>query len=72
MTLKTEAERIAKAEGFAILSHDDDWTFFTLDDGQEVAATEGQFPNIKTIGTKVIRTHFDWVRESGRFEGFVS
>lgn len=72
MTLQTEAERIAQAEGFAIKSHDDDWTYFTLDDGQEVADTRGQFPNIQVVGTKVIRTHFEWVRESQRFEGFVS
>ena len=56
-----EARRIARAEGFPIIEHDADWTFFTIDDPLYDA----------TMG-RTIRTHFSWVRESGRFEGFVS
>lgn len=67
-----EAQRIAEAEQFSILSNDPDWTFFTLDDGQTVNDTRGQWPNIRIVGTKVIHTHFEWDEESGRFEGFVS
>lgn len=69
-TRKAEAERIAASEQYPIRSHDENWTFFTLDDGQTVNDTEGQWPNVKVVGTKTIRTHFEWV--AGRFEGFVS
>jgi len=71
-TREQEARRIAAAEQYAILSNDPDWTFFTLDDGQTVADTRGQFPNIQIVGEKVIHTHFEWIEASKRFEGFVS
>lgn len=67
-----EARRIARVEGFPIVYAEPDWTFFTLGDDQTVPETEGQWPNVKVIGEKVIRTHFEWVHESQRFEGFVS
>ena len=60
---QTEAEAIATAEGYAIREHSDDWSFFTLDDGQEVV-------HHRVMGTKTIRTHFELVHD--RFEGFVS
>ena len=52
-----EARRIAEAEGFAIIEHDDDWGGFMLDD-----------PLTTKDGT--LRTAFTW--EAGRFEGFVT
>lgn len=60
---EAEAVRIAKAEGFAIIEHDADWTFFTLDDGQVVTYRHETQP-------RTIRTHFEFV--ANRFEGFVS
>ena len=61
---KAEAERIAAAEGFGIRDHEDDWSYFTLDDG--LLVEEGP------MAGQTIYTHFEWVRESRRFEGFVS
>ncbi len=58
-----EARRIARAEGFAIVEASEDWTFFSLDDGQVVQYDFDKAPH-------TIRTHFKWVE--GRFEGFVS
>lgn len=67
---KVEAERIAQAEGFAVTDHEADWTYFTLDDGQLIGenGTDGR----GFLAGRTIRTHFEWVEESGRFEGFVS
>lgn len=60
-TREQEARRIARAEGFPIIEHEADWTYFTLGDDLTIPE-EG----------RTIRTHFEWVRPSQRFEGFVS
>lgn len=78
-----EARHIARAEGFAIVGANEDWTFFSLDDGQVVQYDWDAEPH-------TIRTHFEWVQDKfegvendralelirrelgwGRFEGFV-
>lgn len=65
---RAEAERIASAEGFAISEHDEDWTFFTLDDPLAVGPTGTDGRGF--LAGRTLRTHFTW--EAGRFEGFVS
>jgi len=65
---KAEAERIARAEGFAIAEHDEDWGGFMLDDPLDVGA-EGSMNRHFAQG-QTLRTAFTW--EAGRFEGFVT
>lgn len=65
------ARQIARAEGFAIVGPSADWTRFALDDAQTVARTVGQWPNIQTVGEKVIRTWFTWDAARGAFGGSV-
>lgn len=77
-TREAEARQISEAEGFGIREHNEDWTFFTLDDPLHVGpeGTDGR----GFLAGRTLRTHFDWVSEPeiesgieyGRFEGFVS
>lgn len=74
---EAEARRIARVEGFPIIEASDDWTYFTLGDGQTIGpeGTNGR----GLLAGRTIHTHFGWVEEPedtghmyGRFEGFVS
>jgi hypothetical protein len=66
-----EARNIARAEGYPIIEANADWTFFTLDDPLVVPAGQ-RYGGEPLEQPRTIRTHFEWIEESGRFEAFVS